>query len=58
MTKPGAEQIRTDRRPKPVPGGWYLGVPCSQCDDIVIFAPGDRASGLDQPPPATAAQAR
>jgi hypothetical protein len=39
MTKPGAEQIRTDRRPKPVPGGWYLGVPCSQCDEMVIFAP-------------------
>ncbi|HEY3908629.1 MAG TPA: hypothetical protein VGM07_01915 [Stellaceae bacterium] len=23
---------------QPVPGGWYLGIPCSHCDEMVLFA--------------------
>jgi hypothetical protein len=23
---------------EPVPGGWYLGAPCSHCDEMVLFA--------------------
>lgn len=23
---------------EPVPGEWYLGVPCSHCDEMVLFA--------------------
>lgn len=28
----------------PVPGEWYLGVPCSHCDEMVLFAP-DQSRG-------------
>jgi hypothetical protein len=27
-----------DLLPKLVPGEWYLGVPCSHCDEMVLFA--------------------
>ena len=26
-------------RPEPIPGEWYLGVPCSHCDEMVLYAP-------------------
>lgn len=25
--------------PRAVPGQWYLGVPCSDCDEMVLYAP-------------------
>jgi hypothetical protein len=28
-----------DLSPPPVPGEWYLGVRCSHCDEMVLFAP-------------------
>lgn len=28
-----------DRRPKPIPGEWYLGVSCALCDEMVLYAP-------------------
>lgn len=28
-----------DLSPKPVPTEWYLGVPCSYCDEMVLYAP-------------------
>lgn len=27
-----------DFSPKPVPGEWYLGVPCSRCPEMVLYA--------------------
>jgi hypothetical protein len=23
----------------PIPGEWYLGLPCAHCDEMVLFAP-------------------
>jgi hypothetical protein len=31
--------MREDLPPVAVPGEWYLGVPCSHCDEMVLFAP-------------------
>lgn len=25
--------------PEPIPGQWYLGVRCSHCDEMVLYAP-------------------
>ena len=30
--------IAGDLLPRLVPGEWYLGVPCSRCDEMVLFA--------------------
>jgi hypothetical protein len=37
-------QKKRDPLAEPVPGGWYLGVPCTYCDEMVLFAP-DMSSG-------------
>lgn len=31
--------MRQDQKPRAIPGVWYLGVPCSQCDEMVLYAP-------------------
>jgi hypothetical protein len=33
--KPQAHDSSVD----PIPGEWYLGLPCSFCDEMVIYAP-------------------
>jgi hypothetical protein len=30
--------MREDQPPRAVPGEWYLGVPCSHCGEMVLFA--------------------
>jgi hypothetical protein len=36
--------MREDLPPIAIPGEWYLGVPCSHCDEMVLFAP-DQSRG-------------
>lgn len=36
---PGLVPTCQDQRHKPIPGEWYLGVPCSLCDEKVLYAP-------------------
>lgn len=30
--------MREDQPPRPIPGEWYLGVPCAHCGEMVLFA--------------------
>jgi hypothetical protein len=37
---PSSEVVMSsDLSPRPIPGEWYLGVRCSQCDEMVLYAP-------------------
>jgi hypothetical protein len=31
--------MSADPMANPLPGGWYLGVSCSYCNEMVLFAP-------------------